>query len=332
MSTLPNDGVLLNLLSTMEAQASSEIENIVTTTDELFRAHTSLPQAKMDPAVKEALRYKAALLVGLSDLERRPLSTRTVTRVCSTLLDHDVDVRSDTGTFIGNPTTKKRIYTPPQGKEVITRHLDSLFTFISGLARSDADSPFVPHDLHPLLVMALAHYQFEAIHPFSDGNGRTGRILNLLILCQEEMLTVPTLYLSGFILRNKSEYYRRLRAVTEKNEWEPWVLFILKGIREVAEWTNKFVVEVADAQREMEQKIAAADSRIHAAEVARILFSYPYSTVKDFSTLAARQTASRWLGVLVEKGLIQKEVKGKTHIFINRTLLDLVDDYSEQLF
>ena len=204
------------------------------------------------------------------------------------------------------------IYTPPEGRDVILDHLSAWERFING-----------DHGLDPLVVMALAHYQFEAIHPFFDGNGRTGRILNMLILIQTELLRLPILYLSGHIVRHKDTYYERLNAVTRNNEWEPWILFMLSGVESTAQWTLDLVEKTDQMRVEMEQQIRDHNSKLPAASLARMMFSQPYLRIDNIveAGLAKRQTAAHWLTDLADSGLISKERVGRNVVFINNRLL-----------
>ena len=233
---LPDPTMLINLIPLMEAQASSEIENIVTTNDELFKAaNGALPD--VTPQVKEALRYREALRAGHESLATRPITTKTAIEVCSHIHARTAIIRDQPGTYIGNPTTGNRMYTPPEGRDVILDHLSAWERFLHS-----------NHGLDPLVVMALSHYQFEAIHPFFDGNGRTGRVLNLLILIETGLLQLPILYLSGHVMRHKDTYYERLDAVTREDAWEPWILFMLDGVESTARWTLD-LVETTDTMR-----------------------------------------------------------------------------------
>ncbi|MDO4791650.1 MAG: Fic/DOC family N-terminal domain-containing protein [Buchananella hordeovulneris] len=316
-SRLPNPDLLINLIPLLEAQASCEIENIVTTNDELFRAAHLPQEGPLAPAVKEALSYRQALRVGASAIESRPLHLGTAKQVCSALSGYEVDVRSGTGTYIGNPVTKERIYTPPEGKEVIERHMSAWEDFLHG-----------EHDIEPLVAMALLHYQFEAIHPFADGNGRTGRIINLLYLMEKELIRDPVLYLSGYIVRHKDEYYRLLNAVTVRGAWEEWVVYLVRGVGEVARWTLRMVDEIARLQRETEQAVSALVPRAPAGELVRLLFSKPYVRIDDLveAGLAQRAAASRWLEALAQARLLNRDKVGRTLLFVNSPLLRLVFD------
>lgn len=309
---LPDPTMLINLIPLMEAQASSEIENIVTTNDELFRAaNGALPD--MTPAVKEALRYREALHAGFNALQLRPVTFRTALEVGSLIAPQSARVRTLPGTFIGNPVTKERVYTPPQGEEVLLKHLSAWENFLHD-----------DHGIDPLIAMALAHYQFEAIHPFSDGNGRTGRVLNILLLIEAGLLELPVLYLSGYIVRHKDTYYERLNAVTREEAWESWILFMLDGIRSTAQWTLQLIETSEELRAEMEESIREVGNHLPAAELTRLLFSQPYLRIENVveAGLAKRQTASVWLGKLVEAKLIGVEKMGRQKVFINHRLVD----------
>ncbi len=308
---LPDPTMLINLIPLMEAQASSEIENIITTNDELFKAANGALQ-EITPQVKEALRYREALRAGYESLQERPITTQTAVKICSHLQAAQAKIRDVSGTYIGNPTSGKRIYTPPEGRDVILGHLRAWEEFIHD-----------NHQLDPLVVMALAHYQFEAIHPFFDGNGRTGRILNLLILIEKELLQLPVLYLSGHVVRNKDKYYTLLNRVTQHGEWEAWILFMLAGVRSTAEWTLQLVETTDRMREETAQKIRDHYPRLPAKELTELMFSQPYLRIDNVVNegLAKRQTASTWLNTLAEANLLTKERVGRSVLFINSELL-----------
>lgn len=313
---MPDPTLLINLTPLIEAQASSEIENIVTTNDELFRA-ASGALTELSPPIKEALRYREALRVGFDSLDERPLSLQTALAVCSALQGSEARVRDQPGTYIGNPATGTRIYTPPEGRDLLMERLTAWERFIHE-----------PDALDPLIVMALQHYQFEAIHPFFDGNGRTGRIINLLCLHQLGLLELPVLYLSGYLVRHKDRYYELLRAVTEEAAWEDWVLFMVDAVAATARSALKLIDTVLAHRDMLETTIRELHSNFHAAELARILTRQPYARIDDVvdAGLAQRQTASKWLRTLAEDGLIQKERVGRSVIFVNSSLLRALFD------
>ncbi|MDD1632367.1 MAG: Fic family protein, partial [Methylococcaceae bacterium] len=228
---LPNQGLLINLLPLLEAQGSSEIENIVTTTDRLFQYAQEDSQA--DPMTKEALRYRTALRQGFEELVRKPLCTNTALEICSTIKSVQMDIRKVPGTTLSNQATREVIYTPPAGENIIRTLLSNWEAFLH------ADDT-----IDPLIKMAIAHYQFEAIHPFTDGNGRTGRILNILYLIEQELISLPILYLSRYIVQNKHDYYRLLLGVTTDQHWEDWIIFMLKAVQTTATWTTHKIAAV----------------------------------------------------------------------------------------
>lgn len=213
---LPDQGLLANLLPLLEARASTEIENIVTTTDKLFQFADDAEHA--DPATKEALRYRTALRRGVEQLQHRPLCSNSAVEICSFIKEARMDVRKVPGTVLGNQVTGEVVYTPPVGEKTLRDLLANWETF---LHQQD--------DIDPLIKMAIAHYQFEAIHPFSDGNGRTGRVLNLLYLIDQQLLSQPILYLSRYILQHRPDYYRLLTSVTREAAWQEWILFMLNA-------------------------------------------------------------------------------------------------------
>ncbi|MEK0373016.1 Fic/DOC family N-terminal domain-containing protein [Corynebacterium mastitidis] len=309
---IPNPQIITTTIPLREAQASSEIENIVTTNDELFRAAWRV-EAIQTPATKEALRYNDALFLGQRRLrERGGVSAKLAAEICSVLHGTTVGVRPFPGTYIGDPSSKRHVYTLPEGKEVIERHLSAWERFL-----------YSEHGLDPLVLMAVAHYQFEAIHPFPDGNGRTGRILNILFLMQEKVLRLPVLYLSGYIVRNKSEYYRRLRRVTTHGEWEPWLLYMVSAVESAAREATEMIDHLRLIQEELAGRMRE-EGRVAAPEkLAEILMRNPYVRIADVvdEGLAKRQTASAWLASLVELGLLREVRAGREKIFVNRAAL-----------
>ena len=223
---IPNQTMLINTIPLLEAKDSSEIENIVTTTDKLFQHAKWENQA--DPATKEALRYRSALNKGYQSLKDRPLCTVTAVEICRTLKGVELDIRKTPGTQLINDKTGAIIYTPPEGESRLRDMLENWERFIHNEV-----------DIDPLIRMAVAHYQFEAIHPFIDGNGRTGRVLNILYLIQKDLLQLPILYLSRHIIANKADYYKLLLEVTTDGAWEPWIIFMLKAFCFESSYKNK---------------------------------------------------------------------------------------------
>lgn len=317
MNLIPDPTVLINSIPLLEAQASSEIENIVTTNDELFRA-AHITEAESSPATKEALRYRTALAEGSAVIAARPITTSLAQRVCSILNGYEVSVRTLPGTYIGDGRTKKRIYTPPEGKEVISKHLKNWEQFINA-----------ENDLDPLIVMALMHYQFEAIHPFPDGNGRTGRVLNVLYLVEKGLIGLPVIYLSGYIVKHKNDYYRLLLNVTQKDAWEEWILFLLDAVETTASSTTTLVEDIRELHDSTIELLLAHKFQ-RARDLAELLYRRPYVRYSDLmETLAiSRQTATKWMNQLEELNLVEKTRQGRNQLFINRPFLDRLFDAS----
>lgn len=310
---IPNQSMLINLLPLLEAKDSSEIENIVTTTDRLFQYAQEDNGA--DNATKEALRYRTALYQGFEQLNRKPLCSATAIEVCSTLKHTHMDVRKIPGTIIGNQKTGEVVYTPPVGENVIR---DLLSNWEGFLHKED--------EIDPLVKMAVSHYQFEAIHPFYDGNGRTGRILNVLYLIEQKLLTLPILYLSRYIVQHKQDYYHLLNQVTREKNWEPWLLFMLKGVEQTALWTcNK----IAAIKKLMEVTIGYVREqlpKVYSHELVQLIFEQPYCRINNLveRDIAKRQTASTYLKQLVAIGVLEEIATGKEKIFVHPKLMQLM--------
>lgn len=315
---IPDQAVLINSIPLLEAQASSEIENIVTTNDRLFRFAGPGYEGGADPATKEALRYRTALDQGFRRLSARPLTTVAAVEICRTIKGADIDVRATPGTALVNGATGQVIYTPPEGT-VLLRGL---------LANWEQYLHAVEPDTDPLIRLAVQHYQFEAIHPFGDGNGRTGRVLNLLYLVEQELLDLPVLYLSRAIIRAKSDYYRLLLAVTTDGAWEPWVLFMIEAVRETAQWTTAKVRAIRDLLDQTAERVRHDAPRIYSRELAEIVFVQPYCRISNLveAGIAQRQSASTYLKALVGIGVLEEVKAGRERLFINPALLKLLND------
>ncbi len=313
-ATIPNQAVLINAIPILEAQASSEIENIVTTRDALFRHAQHLEEAS-DPATKEALRYRTALYLGYRSLGQRPLCTATAIDVCRTIKGRQLDVRTVPGTKLAGDWSGKVIYTPPEGEALLRNKLANWEQF---LHREE--------ELDPLVRMAVGHYQFEAIHPFSDGNGRTGRVLNILYLIEQGLLDIPVLYLSGYIIRHKSDYYRLLLAVTEDGAWEEWLRFMMTAVQRTARWTADKIRAIRDLQQTTSQYVQERLPSIYSHELVETLFVQPYCRIANIveAGIGQRQTASNYLKKLREIGVLDEIKAGREKLFINRRYLRLL--------
>ena len=311
---IPNQGVLINTIPLLEAQASSEIENIVTTTDRLFQYANDM-DGGADLATKEALRYRTALYSGYQHLSEHPLTTATAVEVCRTIKGIDLDIRKTPGTALLNDVTGDIIYTPPEGESLLREKLSNWEKFIHEAEEFD-----------PLIRMAVMHYQFEAIHPFNDGNGRTGRVLNLLYLVEKKLLSIPVLYLSRYIIENKAEYYRLLNAVTANGQWEDWILYMLKAVTETAISTTAKIKSIRSLLNETANKIREEAPHIYTRELADLIFIQPYCRISDVvdANLAKRQTASVHLKRLCDIGVLQNLKVGREILFLNPAFLELL--------
>ena len=312
---LPNQDVLINTIPLLEARASSEIENIVTSTDRLFRFAQSDRDHLADAATKEALRYRTALRQGVESLKRRSLSTATAVEVCRTLLHVELDVRKVPGTTLLNEGTGKVIYTPPEGEALLRTLLANWEKFLHE-----------SEDVDPLIRMAVAHYQFEAIHPFIDGNGRTGRILNLLFLLEQELLELPILYLSRAIIRRKADYYRLLLAVTTRGAWEEWILFMLGAVADTARWTTDRIHAIRTLMETTGEYVKQEAYGAYSRELVDAIFVQPYCRIKNVvdAGIAHRQTAAVYLKQLASIGVLDEVKIGREKLFINSRLIRLL--------
>ena len=311
---IPNQDVLINSIPLREARDSSAIENIVTTNDTLFRYANTDPE-KADDATKEALRYRTALIQGFKDVQEKPLSTRTAVLVCRAIKNVDLDIRQVPGTALARKPSGKVVYTPPHGQALLREKLSKLEQFLHG------------HDeVDPLIRMAAAHYQFEAMHPFTDGNGRTGRILNTLFLIDKKLLDLPILYLSRYINEHRSEYYDRLLAVTTSGAWEAWLLYMLTAVEETSLWTTAKIRAIGDLMDATVDYVSSSSPKVYSRELIEVIFTQPYSRIGNIvdAGLAVRQTASKYLKELAEKGVLQERQEGRENIYINVRFLELL--------
>ncbi|HGK6184968.1 TPA: protein adenylyltransferase Fic [Neisseria meningitidis] len=312
---IPNQAMLINTLPVMEARASSEIENIVTTTDKLFQS-LQMDTERQDPATKEALQYRTALFAGYESLTSRPLCTQTAIMVCNAIKHpYEMAIRKTGGTALKGGNSGNVVYTPPEGEETIRGKLANWERFIHESG-----------DLDPLIIMAAAHYQFEAIHPFTDGNGRTGRILNSLLLIEKGLLDLPILYLSRYIIENRADYYRLLLGVTERQDWESWIIYILDGVADTADWTVSKIDAIRRLFEQTRQHIRTHAQGIYTHELVNLLFEQPYTRIANLEAagIAKRQTASKYLKELSDIGVLQEIVIGRDKLFIHPRLMELL--------
>jgi Fic family protein len=315
LTNLPNPTLFLDTIHLQEAKASSEIENIITTNDDLYKSLVA--DKKFDnSATKEVISYKEALYNGLRDIEKRPfISTNLCVEIVQSIKKNTAGIRTTPGTALKNEQGHT-IYTPPTGESIIREKLANLETFING-----------KNELDPLIKMALMHYQFEAIHPFSDGNGRTGRILLLLYLKLEKLLDTPAIYLSEFIIKNKSNYYTKLRQVTENNDWESWVLYMLEMVEYTAKKGLQRLKKVTELMELMTIEIKESLPKVYTKELVEILFRLPYTKRKFLieANLGTPKTVGNYLILLEKAGFLRSEKVGKEKLYLNHRLMNILE-------
>lgn len=314
-STLPNQNILLNAVILKEARISSEIENVITTQDKLYQA-LSATGIDPDPATKEVLRYREATLYGVRFLQQKGfLSTNAIISIQQILEESSAGIRKLPGTALRNAATNKVIYTPPDDFSNIMRLMKNFERYLN-----EKD------DVSPLIRMAILHYQFESIHPFYDGNGRTGRIINILYLILYDLLEGPVVYLSDYIIRNKGGYYRLLQEVRTTDNWENWILYMLKGVEETA---NETMMQVRSIQRlfvQTQEKIKAGAPKMYDKELVELLFEHPYCKIEILTTRLniSRITASKYLKKFHSLGILKPKKVWKETLYINTRLFDLL--------
>ncbi|MFH1614483.1 MAG: Fic family protein [Planctomycetota bacterium] len=313
---IPDQSVLINTIPLLEAQMSSEIENIVTTTDKLFRFASCEPE-KADHATKEALSYRRALYQGYMALNKKPVCTSTAVEVCRTILNKDMDIRKIPGTALKNPATDQIIYTPPVGQNLIRDKLSNWEKFLNQSS-----------DIDPLIRMAIGHYQFEAIHPFTDGNGRTGRILNVLFLIQQQLLEIPVLYLSHYIINHKNDYYSLIRQITEKQQWQDWIIYILDGVEQTSAWTTEKIRVINQLLEHTCDYVRHKKPKIYSRELIDIIFEKPYCRITNLveAKVAKRQTASVYLKELVSVGVLEEKKAGRENLYVHPKFMKLLTE------
>ena len=270
--------------------------------------------AAPDPAVKETLRYREALFAGFEEVRRHPLNTNIALKVSSHISGYNMELRSLPGTFIGNPTTLEARYTPPEGKELIARKLGDWEKIVH-----------IGDELDPLVAMAVAHYQFEAIHPFTDSNGRTGRILNILMLIERRLLSEPVLYLSRYIIENKNEYYDRLLAVTRDGAWHEWLSFMLSAVQSTSEETLATIDRIQGLRRTIREQMRSNRGSSN-ADLLDLLLERPYCRIADVENACnvTRPTATKRLEELVAAGVLDDRRAGRDRLFVNVPLMEIL--------
>jgi Fic family protein len=317
-STMPNQSILINTLGLQEAKDSSAIENIITTHDDLYKSELNLDSYKSLNA-KEVQNYIAATKTGFDLISKTGLLTnRTVLKIQEVLEGNKAGFRKLPGTALKNASTGEIIYTPPQDPEEIKDMMTNLEKFINDKESSDFD---------PLVKMAIIHYQFESIHPFYDGNGRTGRIINILYLIQEKLQDLPILYLSSYIIKNKSDYYRLLQEVRTKNNWEEWLLFMIKAVDQTSRETIDLIIKIRELM--MNYKRTLRDNyKFYSQDLLNNLFKHPYTKIefiqRDLNV--SRITAANYLNQLADDKLLTKKKLGTANYYINDPLFKLLSE------
>lgn len=316
---LPNREILARTIPLMEAQASSEIENVVTTNDELFR-RDSIADAVMErlpPAQKEAFGYREGILAGSRMIRTRPLCTNLALDICRQVkADPNLDIRKIPGCVLRESGTGRVVYTPPVGEDRIRGLMADWEKFINDSSNG----------IDPLIRMAVGHYQFESIHPFPDGNGRTGRLLCILFLIREGLLQQPTLYLSSAIVRDKAAYYRAIEGVRDTGKFEPVVLYFMDAIRETANWTAERIQKVVRLMAETKGTLREMGGGIYSHELINVLFRLPYCRIRNLvdAGIAKPQTAGRYLHALANAGILREIPSGREKLFLNWRLYDIL--------
>ena len=326
--TIPNERILISSLTLQEAKDSSEVENIVTTQDDLYRAGLDPSHQFINAATKEVLFYREAINEGFRMVRNKDILTlNDIKHVQEILEQNTAGFRTTPGTQLKRENDGAVIYTPPQDGMAIIRYMSNLEQFINDDHLSQLD---------PLIKMAIIHHQFESIHPFYDGNGRTGRIINILYLVITGLLDLPILYLSRYITHNKVEYYRLIQAIRDKNtdnaaEWEAWILFMLKGVEVTAEDTISLVKNIGRLMAEYKNVIRPDFGSKYNHELLNGLFYHPYTKIDHVvaNMQVSRQTASKYLDRIVALGLLKKEKMGKENYYINTRLMNLFIEFGQ---
>jgi len=322
---LPNPSMLVNTISLQEAKSSSEIENIFTTNDELYKAVSDkIKEENANPATKEVLHYREALWSGYNDfIVKGYFDKKTIVNIYQRIKNTNEEIRPPQSKVVirrGNSDLKpgEIIYTPPRGNGVIEEKIDNLIKYLNDNAISDED---------PLIKMAIAHYQFEAIHPFSDGNGRTGRILNLLYLVKSGLLSQPILYLSKYIINKKEDYYFNLAGVTQRRAWKPWILFMLDAVEQTSAHTNHLIDEIVN-QMDSTLEYGKKELKWYSKEINEVLFSQPYIkpiTIGKVIGRSSRTTLTKYMLDLTNKKILTPKQDGKEVYYINNDLVRILE-------
>ncbi len=314
--TIPNQAMLINAIVLQEAKDSSQIENIITTQDELYKALT-VNKLNLSADTKEVMNYRKAIFFGFDIVRKQEfIKVNDIVSIQQLLVDNNAGIRSLPGTVLKNDKTGEIVYTPPQDKEEI---LDLLSNFIAQFNENY-------DDLSPLIKLAILHYQFESIHPFYDGNGRTGRILNILYLILNQLIDVPILYLSSYIIENKPEYYRLLNQTNHEGKWEEWIIFMLKAIEETSKNTIIKIEQIKELLEKTILKVQNEAAKIYRKELVELIFEQPYSKIEFVvdKLNVERKAASRYLKELESINVLKSQKVGRETLYINKELIEIL--------
>ena len=326
VQTIPNEEILISTLTLQEAKESSEVENIVTTQDDLFKYELRIAEFERLPAAKEVLRYREAILLGFREIRKNKILTNNIIQdIQAALIGSAQGFRKIPGTELRS-LSGEVIYRPPQDGDVVLAHMKNLEEYLNAPAACDVD---------PLVRLAIVHHQFESIHPFYDGNGRTGRIICVLFLVLNNLLDLPILYLSRYITQTKNEYYRTLQDVRDGGgrleDWQAWILYILRGIEVTAQHTIAIVKGIRDLMAEYKGVLRPAFGKVYHHEMLNHLFCHPYTKIEYMQKALSvqRLTAAKYLDKIVELGLLKKVKVGRTNYYINQKFVDLFVNHEE---
>lgn len=314
--TIPNQAMLINAIVLQEAKDSSEVENIITTQDDLYKALTA-NKSTQSAETKEVVNYRKAIFSGFSIAKKQGfIRVNDIIDIQQELVDNTAGIRSTPGTVLKNDKTGEIVYTPPQDKAEI---LELLTNFIYHFNQKDTE-------LSPLINLAILHYQFESIHPFYDGNGRTGRIINILYLILNDLIDVPILYLSSYLIKNKPEYYRLLNRTNHDGEWDNWIMFMLKAIESTSRDTIVKITNIKNLLDNTIIKVQNESPKIYRKELVELLFEQPYSKIDFVVTKLGveRKAASRYLKELEEIGILESQKVGRETLYINKELIKIL--------
>ncbi|MBB4080783.1 Fic family protein [Lewinella aquimaris] len=316
--SIPSQQMLVNAIIIKEAKDSSEIENIITSTDELYEA-LSVSDLVVRPAAKEVVNYRRSIMMGYDILTRQGfIRVNDIIKIQKDLINNDAGIRSTPGTVLKNDKTGEVVYTPPQDKIEIEELLSNFIHYFN--------NEELREDVSPLIWLGILHYQFESIHPFYDGNGRTGRILNILFLIMNGLIDIPILYLSSYIIKKKADYYRLLNGVNKKGHWEDWIIFMLKAVEKTSIDTMRQIKDIRVLLKQTIQKVKADAPKIYSKELVELIFEQPYSKIEFVVQKLGveRKAASRYLRQLEELEILKSKKFGREVVYVNQQLFDLL--------